>query len=410
MNRDERIEAWLDGSLDEAGCAELAREVAADPALAARLADAARLDLALGVAHGRRPDLAGGVMAGLRGSVSRGRLRQSVMRDLPRRRPARRRPWVALAAAAGLAMALLLLPDRRSAPVDGLGAMVSATTAVQLRRDGQELVATPGLRLRRGDTVRVPAGAGAGAVLDAGTARVELGPGGELALTSGDALHLASGTLRATVEPRGSAPALVFTTPQAQATVLGTVLALAIDGQATLLEVERGRVGLSVRGRPATVEVGAGGSAIASIGADPAGIPSWQPLFASGLDGWIEERGSWSWRDGVVQGGRPDQRSRLASRRGYGDFVLDCRIRVVGKASGAEIQADDYAWFIRVPHEGGWHAVRIIRVGTLRSASIDGQPVEIRSEGGGRNGGPLAFYVRDGGSIEIREARIAALP
>lgn len=410
MNRDERVEAWLDGSLDEAGCAELAREVAAEPVLAARLADASRLDLALGVAHGRRPDLAGGVMAGLRGNASRGRLRQSVMRDLPRRRhPTHRMPWawVALAAAACLAMALLLLPGRRPAPVGELGAIVSATTAVQLRRDGQELVATPGLRLRRGDTVRVPAGAGA--VLDAGTARLELGPGGELAMISGDALHLASGTLRATVEPRGSAPALVFTTPQAQATVLGTVFALAIDGQATLLEVEHGRVGLSVRGRPATVEVGAGGNAIASANADPAAIPSWQPLFASGLDGWIEERGAWSWHDGVVQGGRPDQRSRLASQRDYAGFVLECRIRVTG-TSGAEVQADDYRWFIRVPQEGGWHMVRIIRRGALRVASVDGQPVQIRSEGGGPSGGPLAFYVRDGGTIEIRDARISALP
>lgn len=411
MNRDERIEAWLDGSLDDAGCADLAREIAADHALATRLADASRLDLALGIAHGRRPDLAGGVMAGLRGSASRVRLRQSVMRDLPRRRPTRWMPWpwLALAAAACLAFLLLLPPGGRPAPVDGLGAIVGVTTAVELRRDGQDLVAAPGLRLRRGDTVRVPAEAGAGAVLDAGAARLELGPGGELAVTSADALHLASGTLRATVEPRGPMPALVFTTPQAQASVLGTVLALAIDGQSTHLEVERGRVALMAHGRPATVEVGVGGSAIAAAGADPIAIPPLQPLFISGLDGWVEERGSWSWRDGVVQGGRLDQRSRLASRRSYGDFMLDCRIRVVG-TSGAEVQAGDYSWFIRVPHEGGWHAVRIIRRGTLRAASIDGQPAEILSEGDARSGGPLAFYVRDGGSIEIRDARISALP
>lgn len=424
MNLDERIEAWLDGSLDDAGCAELAQAVAADPALAVRLAEAARLDLALGVAHGRRPDLVGGVMAGLRGSESRVRLRQSVMRDLPRRRrPVRRQPWpwIALAAAAGMALALLLAQSTpseprlaRTAPVAvvapaTLGEIVSFSPGVQVRRAGQAFAAAVGLRLLPGDALCTPE-AGT-AVVMACAARLELGPDSELGITSADALALARGRLDATVEPRSRPPALVFTTPQAQATVLGTVLSLAIAGDATRLEVTRGRVGLATRGRQAQVEVAAGGAAVARSGSDPEAVAAATPLFPAGLGGWIIKSGDWAWEGTVLVGSHPNVHSRLMSERSYGDFVLDCRIRISG-TSGGEIQADDYRWFVRVPQEGGWHAIRLVKRAGTRIASIDGQPVGIQTEtaDGDHSNGPISFYVRDGASIEIADARITIQP
>lgn len=426
MNLDERIEAWLDGSLDDAGCAELARLVQIDPSVAARLADATRMDLALGVAHGHRPDLAAGVVAGLRGSESRQMLRQSVMRALPRRR----RPaastlplWLALAAAAAVVIAILLtqmtdppVPAPRTTATAQtqtapLGEVVSASTPVLVRRAGEDRAATPGLRLEAGDRIQVPPDGAA--VITACAARLELGPASELSVDAVDAIGLSAGSLRATVEPRRQAPALVFTTPQAQATVLGTVLTLAIGDGKTRLAVERGRVSLMTRGRPTALEVGSGEAADVRPGADPVLALGERPLFTADLVGWSQMTGTWAWQGEVLRGGHDQQPSRLMSERSFGDFILDCLVRVDGNTTGAEIQADDYRWFVRVPRPGGWHRVRLSKLGGQRSALIDGQPAEILWGGSGAPeliDGPISFYVRDGGRLEIRAARIATAP
>jgi len=132
-------------------------------------------------------------------------------------------------------------------------------------------------------------------------------------------------------------------------------------------------------------------------------------LFPDGLAGWLSERGTWTVVDGVVRGGTAEGRSRLASRTAYGDLELVCRIRV-GGAPCAEVQLDEYGWFAEIP-AGGWRSVRITRRGTQRTCTVDGQPVAFQAGTGNQErGGALAFYVRPGGTIEIREAAVAVPP
>lgn len=430
MTTEGLIEAWLDGSLDDAGCIELARLVRADPTVSSALAAASRMDLLLGLAHGQGPRLVSSVMAGLRGPESRMRLRKTVMRSVagrPAGRPVRRsgtsQPWWIWAAAIAASLIVVIgfiaasqrhatdvgvAPLANQPQVRSIGEILSVSAAVHLQRDGDVVAATVGMALLPGDQVTVSDGAEARVI--AGDAQIELRPATDLILTSADAIELRQGTLHATVTPRPTGPALVFTTPHAEATVLGTILDLTSQADGTRLAVERGKVGLRSRGRPATIEVGAGGVAYARFGTDPA---MESPLFIADLADWDPSRGHWEWRAGTVIGGSPSGLSRLVSVHRYADFVLSCRIRVTGKAATAEVQADDYAWFVQIPRDDAWHQVQITRRGDQRIARIDGHDVPILTEGGGlptTTAGVLSFYVRDGAQIEIASASVVVVP
>lgn len=398
MSTDDLREAWLDGSLDDAGCVELDRLVAADPTLARQLAEAQRTDLLLRLAHGRNRDLAPGVMAGLRGQASRGNLKRAVMRSV-RRRPLRRPvwPWL-LAAAAGLAVAVLLLQRAPAA----IGRITEVAGGVELLRGGSPVAVLAGMPVQAGDRLRTLDGrlrfTACAADLSLGsTTTVEVQP---------DLVHLAQGSLEAEIQPHPADAPLVFTAPGARATVLGTVLGLRTDGAATRLDVQRGRVRLQ-GDAGAAIEVAAGSWGEIQAGAGPV---AWRPLFPAGLAGWQQERGTWTSGAGVVRGGPAEGRSRLASDASYADLELTCSIRVAGTEC-AEVQLNDYSWFAEVP-AGGWKQVRIRQQGTERRCLVDGMAVPFQSgrPGGALAAGTLAFYVRAGGTIEIREASVRVLP
>jgi ferric-dicitrate binding protein FerR (iron transport regulator) len=391
-------EAWLDGSLDEAGCAELGRLAAADPALVRQLAEAQRSDLLLRQAFGRTRDLAPGVMAGLRGQASRGNLRRAVMRSV-RRRPQRRPvwPWL-LAAAAGLAVAVLLL-QRSPAPI---GQITEVAGGVELLRGGTQLAMQVGMPVLAGDLLRTRDGR---LRFTACAADLILGPTTAVEVRS-ELVHLAQGSLEAEIQPHPAEAPLVFTAPGARATVLGTVLGLRTDGATTRLDVQRGRVRLQgdVGG---AIEVPAGSWGEVQAGAGPV---AWRPLFPSGLAGWQQERGTWTMADGVVRGGPAAGRSRLASDVAYADLELTCAIRVAG-ADFAEVQLNDYSWFVEIP-AGGWRQVRIRQQGLERSCLVDGKAASFQPgrPGGALAAGQLAFYIRAGGTVEIQEASLRVLP
>ncbi len=111
---------------------------------------------------------------------------------------------------------------------------------------------------------------------------VETGPDGAAALVLGDGTRiellaatrvsvdgrivLAAGRLSADVTPRPAGPPLVFETPHAEATVLGTKLLLAAEGADTRLEVAEGRVRIERRDDRAAVVVAADRVAVVSKG------------------------------------------------------------------------------------------------------------------------------------------------
>ncbi len=79
-------------------------------------------------------------------------------------------------------------------------------------------------------------------------------------------LALERGTLRARVASRPDDRPLVFSTPHADALVLGTRLVLAVTADATRLDVTEGRVRLTRRSDGASVELSAGQYAVATPG------------------------------------------------------------------------------------------------------------------------------------------------
>jgi hypothetical protein len=411
MNHDVALERWLDGSLDEAGHVELLARVTEDPDLARRLADAARMDLVIGIAHRRARDLAPGVLAGLRGQDSKGTLRRSVMcslpRSLPRSRPRSRRarwpvPGLALAAAAMLAITLILAV-RYASPV-WEGRIVSAAPGAVLARGAERVPVVDGMALQPGD--RLESGAATLGIAAAG-ARLELV--GNLELRSMSALHLASGRLSADVSPRPSDDPLVFITPSARAVVVGTMLDLAVADGVTRLSVGTGKVRISAPDGQGSLAVDAGRSATVAKGGLPQLDPAMQALFPTGLTGWRIRSGTWDVAAGVLCGGSREQRSRIESLASYADFELRLEMRVSG-VQAAELQIADYAWFAAVPRGPGWHDIRVSVSGGLHSGSIDGSPIvwEAGRTEGRTDLGPIAFYIMHGGTVEVRKAFILA--
>ncbi|MFM2090860.1 MAG: FecR protein [Planctomycetota bacterium] len=227
---DDLVRAHLDGALDPAGLAELARRIEADPAARARFADLVARDLIL---------------------AEKARESVQVQRPSVRRQavPVRRRPVLRLVAAVAVAAGLVA--------AGAAWALVSAPAAppapapVAALADGRPLAA--------GEVVA--AGPAPVALAWPGEAtRILLAPGGRVRLLPGvgKQLRLDQGLLSATVSPQAPGAPLVVTTPLATAVVVGTRFRLGHrSGSAavTTLQVEEGTVRLEA-GQAVAVRAG----------------------------------------------------------------------------------------------------------------------------------------------------------
>lgn len=132
----------------------------------------------------------------------------------------------------------------------------------------------------------------------------------------------------------------------------------------------------------------------------------------SGLAGWTAEMGSWSNRNGVVSGrGEPNLNARLISTHPYRDFVLTCRLNMIG-AGSAEIQVHDHDHVIAVAWETPEtrQELRVeVRAGVV-TATSDGKPLVVEDAPAKSGQGVLGFHVRRDGRLEISNARITELP
>lgn len=123
-------------------------------------------------------------------------------------------------------------------------------------------------RLHAGDTIQVDASGRAEFTFEDGT-RIEVSSATRLVLLEEDGakvVRLNSGEVRASVAKQPAGKPMRFVTPNSQATVLGTVLKVALQGQATRLDVTEGRVSFKKNDESAAVEVSAGRFAVAQAG------------------------------------------------------------------------------------------------------------------------------------------------
>ena len=195
-------------------------------------------------------------------------VRRSAGRPSLRLLPSRRRGAFGrflIAAASIAACALLawgwLLPLVQGAHPEGIATVAVADAAARIQRGDQRLDIANGLALRDGDTVSVPPGSWARVRYADGT-MLDIAPASEVTLSQpeklGKRVLIASGSLTADIAKQPPERRMVFTTPTAAATVLGTKITLEVTPMSTRLEVERGRVGLTRRDEATGIEVGAG--------------------------------------------------------------------------------------------------------------------------------------------------------
>lgn len=178
------------------------------------------------------------------------------------RRLARSLKWAAVAAcvlAFALVSAALVQWSHRSS-----GAAVRLKgIGVQVMRSGALLHADE-IQLKEGDIIVTPTNEMAVIIYQREATRMDIAANSVLQFgddRGGKRFELRHGALRARVAPQPADKPLLVTTPQAQATVLGTEFLLKSDERATRLDVLEGKVLLACRANAKKVLVNAGYSA-----------------------------------------------------------------------------------------------------------------------------------------------------
>ena len=193
--------------------------------------------------------------------------------EAPRRRPA---GWqavgvavLALAATAMLLMVRVVGPTGASPP-----AIASVHGEVQIVRDGQRIPAAAGGRIRSGERILTGPNGSADLQLADGTS-IRLGSSTDVGFVRQEAsrqVQLKTGAMRCEVMEQPPGQPLVFQTPHAELTVLGTAFELLATPVESRVRVLEGRVRWTAGGR--SVEVAAGEASTADI----QGVQAWQPV------------------------------------------------------------------------------------------------------------------------------------
>ena len=436
------IAAYHDGTLDGDGAQLLTQALRGDGAAAVRASMA--LDGLIGQAFVSDADAQRSIAERLAAESSASTVVRAVQRSLGRRQRAPS-PWPARLAVAALLLValggawwagLILPPAAEECRVASGHALVGRGSAT--------LATTAGAVLRSGDRL---ASDGAVALVWADGSRLELGPATQVRVVrpgTGPGLVLERGTLEAEIARQRPGLPFAIATAEARIEVLGTHFIASAQAQRTQVDLFTGVVrmtrladggkvilqGMETATIAADTEFAAHAlsepvAAAAAPAAAPAPAlapvadgPAWTPLFAAdGLGGWRQQHGTWTWHDGTVRGeagaqdaARPagaQDAARLLGAQDYQDVELACRLRVSG-APVAEIQVGDYNWFAEIPaRDGAWVAVALTQRGADLRVTVDGAAVPLQPGAGlAPRAGPLGFYIRQGGTLEIDSARV----
>jgi ferric-dicitrate binding protein FerR (iron transport regulator) len=265
------MQGYVEGSLQPDECATLLEQLRQNPALAEDLlrdlqwdqfirdtVKSKRMDELLRADNGR---------PALTASQTEPRSRQ------PGQRATKRRGlWIAVAAAAMIALAILLLRGTTT-PSPTPIAQIGVTFHAVIERNGARVDASAKDNIFDGDTLRMGPDGSAAVVYADGT-RAEFTAnsvaqfGGTRSIASERAsekkVFLDAGELTAVVAPQSTGQPFVFYTPQAKSVVVGTVLTLAVARDSTRLDVAKGRVRITSNQSGKSVDVSAGEYALAA--------------------------------------------------------------------------------------------------------------------------------------------------
>jgi ferric-dicitrate binding protein FerR (iron transport regulator) len=203
------------------------------------------------------------------------RVSRNIRHAMERRRRRTGPAWAAAAAVLLAAVGIVIL----NRPVPVLARLETAKSGVAVLRGGAEV---PALDLQRGDEVRVPPG-GSAVIRYPDGSLLAAGPGSRVALEAGaqgaKRAVLRQGALTAHVVPQLGGRSMAFSTPHAEATVMGTTLSVSIMGGATRLDVAKGRVRVVQKNTGKSVDVVSGQFALVPESAPPVvqsliGIPA----------------------------------------------------------------------------------------------------------------------------------------
>ena len=259
MSPADLIDAHLEDDLDDAGRAQLEAWLLADPEHRRHFLRAVLDHQALQRLHAVHAP------AGRQVRRPRGR------------KPARRAPWLALAALLLLALGAgrWLWPDAAMALP---GPTVAEARDGTVARDDGPLALEAGAALHSGDEVTVGDDGDLALRFPDGT-RIRLAAGSSARVEGGrTGLHLLRGSLSAEVQPQRPGFPALFATPGATVTVIGTALDIATADGETRVAVTHGLVAVRRDADGAGVEVGAGQECLVAIDvpltARPAGSPT----------------------------------------------------------------------------------------------------------------------------------------
>ncbi len=259
---DAAIMAYLVGDIEDADLAELDRRVREDPAAARRMAQLCDHEMALAT------------MLNMRQGRQISARSKPVPKKLQRatRRTSQSRLWMAAVAALiviGVAWVALHNSSVKPAPATRVATVTEIAGTVEVNRPDGKSALKLKAPLNAGDRIAVGAQSRLALSFDDGTT-LTLDAGTTLALPSAadQPLHLESGALTASVAHQPAGKPLRIHTAQAEAEIVGTQFRLAIENNATRLDVSEGRVRLTRAADKAVALVDAGFATVATGGTE----------------------------------------------------------------------------------------------------------------------------------------------